>query len=35
MSSSPKKSFFREYAKSGYLSKINPEFEGIAKKFYQ
>lgn len=27
-------SFFREYAKSGYQDRINPEFDGIARKYY-
>ena len=34
MSLSQNSRFFKEYAKSGYLSKINPEFQGIAKKYY-
>lgn len=27
-------SFFKMYAKNGYTDKINPEFQGIAKKYY-
>lgn len=35
MSSPVTKSFFYEYPRNGYLDKINPEFEGMAKKYYQ
>lgn len=34
MSLSRNKSFFREYARSGYEGKMNPEFDGIARKYY-
>ena len=27
-------SYLRAYAKSGYTDKINPEYRGIAKKYY-
>jgi hypothetical protein len=29
------KSFFREYARSGYEGRMNPEFDGIARKYYR
>jgi hypothetical protein len=35
MSLSRNKSFFREYARSGYEGKMNPEFDGIARKYYK
>jgi hypothetical protein len=34
MSVSKQQSFLRQYAKSGYLDKMNPEFDGIARKYY-
>jgi hypothetical protein len=34
MSLSRDPSFFMIYARSGYVDKMNPEFSGIAKKFY-
>lgn len=34
MSLSKNKSFLKEYAKSSYMNKINPEYEGIAKRYY-
>lgn len=35
MSQPRSKSFFREYARSGYEGKMNPEFDGIARKYYK
>jgi hypothetical protein len=35
MSQQRSKSFFREYARSGYEGKMNPEFDGIARKYYK
>jgi hypothetical protein len=29
------KSFFKEYARSGYEGKMNPEFDGMARKYYR
>ena len=34
MSLSRNQSFFKQYAKSGYAEKMNPEFDGMAKKYY-
>lgn len=34
MSLGANKSFFKQYAKSSYMQKINPEYQGIAKKYY-
>lgn len=34
MSLSRNQSFFKQYAKSGYAEKMNPEFDGIARKYY-
>ena len=35
MSLSRNPSFFSEYAKSGYLKRMNPEFMGVAQRYYK
>ena len=35
MSLTVNKSFLKQYAKSSYMQKMNPEYEGIAKKYYK
>jgi len=35
MSYGTNKTFLKQYAKSSYMQKMNPEYEGIAKKYYK
>ena len=35
MSLNRNRSFFTEYAKSGYKNKMNPEIEGVAQRYYK